>query len=104
MRTYHDGFHLFDREMLFNIAEDPHEEHDVKADHPEICALGAKMILDWHDEQMLKSDSPIDPMMTVLHEDGPYHTHGHLDEYLARLEATGRAQGAQELRRRHGKA
>lgn len=101
MRTYHDGFHLFDREMLFHIAQDPHEEHDVKAEYPEICAQGAKMILDWHDEQMLKSDSPIDPMMTVLHEDGPYHTHGHLQEYLERLEQTGRAEGAQELRRRH---
>jgi len=102
MRTYHDGFHLFDKEMLFNIKDDPYEEHDVKDAHPDICAQGAKIILDWHDEQMLKSDSPIDPMMTVLHEDGPYHTHGHLHEYIERLENTGRQAGADELRRRYG--
>ena len=102
IRTYHDGFHLFDREMLFNIRNDPHEEHDVKDAHPDICAQGAKIILDWHDEQMLKSDSLIDPMMTVLHEGGPYHTHGHLQEYIGRLENTGRQAGADELRRRYG--
>ena len=98
MRTYHDGYHLFDKEMLYNVKEDPHEQYDVKDQHPEICMQGAKIILDWHDEQMLKSSSPIDPMMTVLHEDGPYHTHTDLNAYIARLEATGRAEGAARLR------
>ena len=101
VRTYHDGFHLFDREMLFNLREDPHEQHDVKDAHPELCAKGAKIILDWHDEQMLTSESPVDPMMTVLHEDGPYHTHGHLDEYIERLEKTGRKAGADALRKKY---
>lgn len=101
VRTYHDGFHLFDREMLFNLREDPHEQHDVKDAHPEFCAKGAKIILDWHDEQMLTSESPVDPMMTVLHEDGPYHTHGHLDEYIERLEKTGRKAGADALRKKY---
>ena len=87
--------------MLFNVKEDPHEQRNVKALHPEVCAQGAKLILDWQEEQMLKSPSPVDPMYTVLHEGGPYHTRGHLQEYAQRLEQTGRAQGAQELRRRH---
>lgn len=104
MRTYHDGFHLFDREMLYNIKNDPHEEHDVKEQYPEICAQGAKIIMDWHDEQMMKSDSQIDPLWTVMHENGPYHTWGHLDSYIDRLEHTGRHEGAQLLREKyHGK-
>lgn len=103
IRTYHDGFHLFDEEMLFNLREDPHEERDVKLEHPELCALGAKIILDWHDEQMRKSDSPLDPMMTVLQEGGPYHTWGHLDDYLRRLEATGRKDGADRLRAKYNR-
>ena len=103
IRTYHDGFHLFDKEMLFNVKEDPYEQHDVKAEHPELCAMGAKIILDWHDEQMLKSNSPVDPMMTVLHEGGPFHTRGHLDQYLERLEATGRKAGADQLRAKYKK-
>lgn len=103
IRTLHDGFHLFDKEMLFNLKEDPHEQFDVKDQHPDICAQGAKIILDWHDEQMLKSDSPVDPMITVLQEGGPYHARGFLEQYAQRLEQTGRAEGAQELRRRHPK-
>lgn len=103
IRTYHDGFHLFDREMLFNVKADPHEQHDVKDQHPELCAQGAKLILDWHDEQMLKSDSQIDPLWTVMREGGPYHTLGHLDAYIQRLEETGRAEGARKLREKYGK-
>ena len=87
--------------MLFNLREHPHEQHDVKDAHLELCAQGAKIILDWHDEQMLKSASPVDPMMTVLHEDGPYHTHGHLDEYIERLEKMGRKAGADALRKKY---
>lgn len=101
VRTVHDGFHLFDREMLFNLAEDPHEQHDVKDAHPERCAQGAKIILDWQEDQMLTSQSAIDPMWTVMREGGPYHTWGHLEEYCQRLEKTGRAEGAALLRERH---
>lgn len=104
IRTLHDGFHLFDKEMLFNVKDDPHEVHDVKEQYPEICAQGAKIILDWHEEQMLKSSSPVDPMMTVMHEGGPFHTRGFLDEYLVRLEATGRKDGADALRAKYKKA
>lgn len=103
VRTIHDGYHLFDREMLFNIKEDPHEQHDVKAEYPEVCARGAKMILDWQEEQMLSSDSDIDPMWTVMQEGGPLHARGHLKQYLERLEATGRQEGAEILRKRHPK-
>ena len=88
--------------MLFHLSEDPHEQYDVSAQYPAICAQGAKLILDWHDEQMLRSDSQIDPLWTVIHEGGPYHASDKvLPAYLKRLEATGRAAGAEELRRRH---
>ncbi|MCR5254817.1 MAG: sulfatase [Acetatifactor sp.] len=102
MRTYHDGFHLFDREMLFNLKDDIHEQHDVKDEYPEICAKGAKIILDWHDHAMLTSPYTLDPMWTVLEEGGPFHVRGCLDLYCKRLEETGRKEGAEELRRRHG--
>ena len=104
VRTYHDGFHLFDGEMLFHIGDDPHEQHDVKEQYPEICAQGAKLILDWHDEQMLKTDGQVDPMLTVLKEGGPFHaSENDLGPYLKRLEETGRKEGAEKLRARHRK-
>ena len=102
MRTYHDGYHLFDREMLFNIADDPHEQEDVKELYPEVCQKGAKYILDWHDDMMLSSDSVIDPLWTVLSEGGPHHAREcNLPEYLKRLEETGRKDGADRLRKKY---
>lgn len=100
IKTYHDGYHLFPEEMLFNIKEDPHEQHNMSEQYPEICAQGAKIILDWQGEQMMRSDSEIDPLWTVMREGGPYHTRGELPAYLERLEATGRKEGAEILRTR----
>ncbi|MCL2815806.1 MAG: sulfatase-like hydrolase/transferase, partial [Oscillospiraceae bacterium] len=107
MRTYHDGFHLFDEEMLFNIADDPYEQNDVKDKFPDICAKGAKIILDWHDDMMKKSakttmsSGTVDPLWTVLQEGGPAHTLGALDGYIKRLRETGRSDGAEKLERKY---
>lgn len=103
IRTYHDGYHLFDDEMLFHIGNDPHEMHDVKEQYPEICAKGAKIILDWQDQMMQKSDCIIDPLWQVLSEGGPFHARGHLEEYSKRLEQTGRKSGAEILRQKRSK-
>lgn len=103
IRTYHDGFHLFPKEMLFNVKDDPYEQRDISGAHPEICAQGAKLILDWHDEQMAKSKSQIDPLWTVLAEGGPHHTIGYLESYLEYLEKTGRHDGARALREKYMK-
>lgn len=101
IRTYHDGYHLFDDEMLFNIKNDPYEQTDLKDKHPEICAQGAKIILDWHDMMMKKSGSTVDPLWTVLAEGGPFHTRGALPGYLERLAATNRANGAERLKQKY---
>ncbi|MCL2096945.1 MAG: sulfatase [Oscillospiraceae bacterium] len=109
IRTYHDGFHLFDDEMLFNIKDDPYEQSDLKNKFPDICAKGAKIILDWHDDMMKKniatsmSSSTADPMWTVLQEGGPEHTKGALDGYIKRLRETGRSEGADRLEKKYKK-
>ncbi len=97
IRTVHDGFRLYDKEMLFNLASDPHEQNDVKDAHPEICARAARMLLDWQEEMMLLSDYPVDPMWTVMHEGGPYHTVGEKDGYVRRLMETGREEAGRAL-------
>ena len=103
MRTIHDGFHLFDREMLFNVKTDPHEVHNIAKDRPDLCAQGARMILEWQEDQMKKSDTDVDPMWTVMRENGPYHIWGELDGYLDRLEKTGRHEAAVKLRAEYKK-
>ena len=102
IRTIRDGFQLFDDEMLFNVKDDPHEQYDLKTQRPDICAQGAKIILEWQEKMMKTSGTDIDPMWTVYKEGGPYHAHDTaLDMYLARLETTGRGEAAKRLRARY---
>ncbi len=103
IRTYHDGFHLFEREMLFNIKDDPHEKNNIAQENAHLCARAAKYLFDWFDGMMETSDSPVDPMQLVLREGGPYHTRGRLESYCERLEETGRPEGAKKLRKKHKK-
>jgi len=101
MRTYHDGFHLFPDEMLFDVEADPHEQRDLAARHPEICSDALRRLNQWHDEMMASMDRAEDPLWTVMKEGGPYHARGMLPEYCRRLEATGRGHAVPELKRRH---
>lgn len=101
IRTYHDGYHLFPTEMLFNIKEDYYEQHNIAEQRPDLCAKACRYLTEWHHEMMMKSTSNVDPMWTVIREGGPYHAKGNLPAYYQRLKETGRSEGAEELRRRH---
>ncbi|MDA0333804.1 MAG: sulfatase [bacterium] len=110
VRTYADGFHPFAQDMLFDVDADPLEQHNVAAQNPDVVREAAYRLMNWHDAQMQKmaihcSDS-VDPLWTVIREGGPFHAlsdpdRSPLPKYLTRLEATGRAAGAEELRRRY---
>lgn len=101
IRTYHDGFHLFDREMLFDIRHDPNELRDRAHEEPAVCRKAVYLLNDWHDGMMGSMRCDIDPMWTVINEGGPFHAKGRLREYAKRLEATGRGAAIEELKRRH---
>ena len=107
MRTYHDGFHLFPREMLYNLKTDVAEQRDVAQAHPDICAQGARTLMAWHDEMMDSQPEGFytDPMRLVMHEGGPAHAPlSCLPKYCKRLEDTGRADGATQLRKKYPRA
>ncbi len=114
MRTYHDGLHPFPKHMLFDLAADPLEENNLADQHPDIVTQASARLLEWHDQQMEKmtrfaSDST-DPLWTVMREGGPLHAEravGYFKDgfagYLQRLEATGRSEGAADLRQRYAR-
>ena len=102
IRTVHGGYHLLPEEMLFNVVEDPHEQHNLAKEHPELCAKGAKMILDWNDAMMKTSRYDVDPMWTVMREGGPEHCRGALQAYMKRLEGTDREYGIELLKEQYG--
>ncbi|NRA37100.1 MAG: sulfatase [Planctomycetes bacterium] len=103
MRTYHDGFHLFNKEMLFNIEEDPREENDLTESRPEIVHEGAWRLQRWFDNMMdtMPEGYVEDPLRVVIQEGGPLHARGQLRTYCERLEKTGRGEHIAELKRRH---
>ena len=102
IRTIHGGYHLFPEEMLFDLEKDPHQVHNIAEEHPELCAKGAKMILDWTDRMMKTGTSDVDPMWTVVQEGGPEHCRGELQNYMKRLEGTARAYGIEKLKEQYG--
>jgi arylsulfatase A-like enzyme len=104
MRTFHDGFHLFPAEMLYDLQADPFEQADLAAARPEIRARGERFLADWHARMMatMPEGYTEDPLQVVLAEGGPAHApRSRLQPYCERLEATGRGEAAAELRRRH---
>ena len=101
LRTYHDGYKMLEPVMLFDLADDPHEQHDLAAERPEVVDRAMGLLAEWHHEMVVSSKHGVDPMMTVLQEGGPYHSRGRLPAYLERLRATGRAHHAEILAARH---
>jgi arylsulfatase A-like enzyme len=101
IRTYHDGFHLFPKEMLFNILDDPHEQTNLAEVYPEICRTATFHLLNWHDEMMSSMESPLDPLWVVMKEGGPYHAKGKLKEYCSFLKGTSREWAIDLLMEKH---
>lgn len=101
IRTYHDGYHLFPKHMLFNIKEDPYETKDVASDHPEIVNKLASMLFDWHDDMMKKNKYQEDPLSIVMREGGPFHANHRLKGYINHLIKTGREHLIEEYKKQH---
>lgn len=102
-RTYHDGYHLFPDEMLFDVKRDPHELCNLAETERDACKQAVYYLNEWHDEMMKSMPYDIDPLWTVMKEGGPFHARGFLRAYCERLEQTGRGQHVAELKRRHPK-
>ncbi|HLR68412.1 MAG TPA: sulfatase [Virgibacillus sp.] len=101
IRTYHDGYHLFNKEMLFNLQDDIYEQRDLASINPDICNEGLRYLNEWHDYRMGAMSFDLDPLWTVIHEGGPYHVKGHLTSYIERLKETGREDAVPELENRY---
>jgi len=103
LKTYHDGYHPhWEPDMLFNIAEDPHQTNDLAPQDATTVRKAVGVLDHWIDEQCaIGLGSQLDPMQTVLSEGGPFHTRGRLPEYLRRLRSTGRGHWADVLEQRH---
>jgi arylsulfatase A-like enzyme len=103
MRSYHDGYHLFPDEMLYDVVSDPHLQQDLAEHEPGVCMQARALLASWQDEMQasMPAGYTVDPMRTVLAEGGPFHARGNLRRYLQRLRESGRASQAEQLAQRH---
>jgi len=103
IRVVHDFYHLYPREMLFNLKDDPHETKNLAEARPELCAEAARILLTWQEDMMMEMPDAVDPLWTVMREGGPFHSKGKLKSYCERLKSTGREAAAAILERLHPK-
>lgn len=93
--TRHDAYHLYPREMLFDLGSDPHQQRDLCASCPDVLARGRALLATWLDAQLAENGR--DPHDNVMREGGPFHVRGQLPGYAARLRETGRSALADAL-------
>ncbi|MBP9052151.1 MAG: sulfatase [Ilumatobacteraceae bacterium] len=100
INTRHDAYHLYPEEMLFDLAADPHEQHDVAGTQPVVLSRARSLLADWLAQQLPDAARGRDPHDNVMAEGGPYHVRGKLPAYAARLRATERSVLADLLEHR----
>ncbi len=100
METYWDAYHGYPEVMLFDLARDPFEQHDVASDRPEVVQRARSLLHEWKEDAMSRSDHGTDPMWSVLHDGGPWHSRVDPDWYFGRLDDTGRGEWADRFRAR----
>ncbi len=101
INTLHGGYHLFDDVMLFDLHDDPFEQHNVASDRPDVAGRGLMLLSQWQSAMLPGVARGRDPLANVVLEGGPYHVRGQLPAYLERLRATGRADQAALLAARY---
>jgi len=101
LRTYHDGFKELEPIMLFNLVDDYHLQNDLAQKKPELVDRAMSLLENWYSQQMMISETDVDPLMTVMREGGPFYTRGQLPRYIERLNATERAHHARRLAKIH---
>ena len=99
LRTWHDAWHNFPSEMLFNVVTDPHELQNLAPGAEGELAKGRQILADWRQEMLAGSASGQDPLETVLSEGGSLHAREN-EGYLQRLRSTNRGAIAESFENR----
>jgi choline-sulfatase len=100
IETYHDGFHDYPRHMVFDLAADPHEQHDLAPTRPDLVTRGAELLHAWRNQVRETASHRVDPLDTVMAEGGPFHVRDAGPAYIKRLQDTGRGEIAERFLRR----
>jgi arylsulfatase A-like enzyme len=94
IRSYFDAYHGFPPVLLFDLDADPHEQHDLADEHPDVVTHALALLGEWGAAALLRSPTGVDPLWQVLEGGGPWHARVDRDWYLRRLRSTGRGNWA----------
>lgn len=97
IETYHDGYHDYPQHMVFDLENDPHEQHDLASERPDLVAKGKEILHEWRTRMRETATHKTDPLDTVMAEGGPYHVRDDGPSYLERLRQTGRVNIAERF-------
>ena len=100
IETYHDGYHDYPRHMLFDLETDPHEQHDLAPERPDLVATAKALLHDWRTDLCATAVHKEDPLDTVMAEGGPFHVRDEGPAYIERLKNTGRGAIAERFETR----
>lgn len=106
IRSYHTGLKNYPEIMLFDVRNDPHEQHDLAPQRADLVGAAMTRLDAWWHQEMSRSARDVDPMWTVMREGGPLHaTYGSktYNDYLQRLRDTGREHFVVELEQRRSR-
>jgi choline-sulfatase len=103
IRTYDTGNKNFPALMLFNLKDDPHEQHNLAGSRPDLVGHGLKLMDEWVAHHLRECGQP-DPLFDVIAEGGPLHARASdRKEMCAHLRRTGRAHHADWLEKNGGR-
>jgi arylsulfatase A-like enzyme len=102
IRTYDTGRKNFPSHMLFNLKNDPHEQHNLAKERPDLVGQAMVIMDRWVAENLRRSGQP-DPLFQVIAEGGPLHSKEVATEMLDVLRATDRSSHADWLEKNGGK-
>lgn len=103
IRTYHTGHKDFPSLMVFDLKNDPHEQHNLARSRPDLVGHGLRLMDGWVAEQLARSGQP-DPLFEVIAEGGPLHANtSSLPKFCEYLRNTSRAHHADWLMKNDGR-
>lgn len=101
IHSYHDAYRCLPDDLLFNIAVDPHEQHHLADERPDLVQQAKALLFDWERAMMGVGGPAQDPLATVLAEGGGHHARGALPALIDWLAQHGQVESAERMRRRY---
>lgn len=95
--TYHEGFNIIEKEVLYDLKEDPNQTENVADKNPDVIFKMYNRLNRWVDENLDKSGIKRDPMRDIIASGGPFR-YLQPEDWVLHLESENRYEAAKYYR------